>query len=142
MIGAPEDFRDNLYTIDKQGHRKWVYPALVKGRFLWRRAAVAYPLMAFYLAIPWITINGDQAVEPTVKEQQIQREVAPAHLHGVLAADEAEIAPELDQKIFEPQQQATMQVGFQVVLRQLQKFDEVAVFENAGGFWMSLCQQC
>ncbi|RMG42328.1 MAG: cytochrome c oxidase accessory protein CcoG [Candidatus Dadabacteria bacterium] len=56
------DFRETLYTVDKRGHRKWVYSDIVKGRFFKLRAIVAYTLMAFYLLMPWISINGKQAI--------------------------------------------------------------------------------
>lgn len=57
-----QDFRETLYTIDKHGHRRWVYAALVRGRYYWRRFAVAYILMAIYLVTPWLKIAGEQAV--------------------------------------------------------------------------------
>jgi hypothetical protein len=47
-----------------------------------------------------------------MEEQQVQREIAPTDLQRILAAHEAEIAPQLDQKVLESQQQAAMQVGF------------------------------
>ena len=56
------DFRDTLYTIDKSGRRKWVYPNLIKGFWFNRRAVVAYALMLFYLSMPWITINNLQGI--------------------------------------------------------------------------------
>ena len=56
------DFRDTLYTVDKQGRRKWVYPHFAPGRFFKRRSVVAYTLMLFYLSLPWITIHGKQGV--------------------------------------------------------------------------------
>lgn len=56
------DFRDTLYTVDKEGKRKWVYPEIVIGFWVKRRAVVAYVLMAFYLLMPWITIGGKQGV--------------------------------------------------------------------------------
>ncbi|MBP9837668.1 MAG: cytochrome c oxidase accessory protein CcoG [Proteobacteria bacterium] len=56
------DFRETLYTIDKRGKRKWVYANVIQGKFLNRRAFVAYFLIVFYLTLPWITINGSQAV--------------------------------------------------------------------------------
>lgn len=57
-----ESYKDTLYTINKQGKRQWVYPHLVKGKFFYRRSCVAYFLVAFYLLLPWVTINGQQAV--------------------------------------------------------------------------------
>lgn len=56
------DFRETLYTIDKRGNRKWLYPALEKGKFFRLRSVVVYALMAFYLVMPWITINGEQGI--------------------------------------------------------------------------------
>lgn len=57
-----KDFKDTLYTVDSRGNRRWVYSDLVKGKWLYRRAVVAYILMVFYLAMPWITIRGKQGV--------------------------------------------------------------------------------
>jgi cytochrome c oxidase accessory protein FixG len=56
------DHREVLYTIDKKGNRNWVYPTWLRGFYVTRRAVVAYFLVAFYLVLPWITINGKQAV--------------------------------------------------------------------------------
>lgn len=63
-MNTPEshDFRETLYTIDSRGRRKFVYPALEKGRFFFRRSVVIYILMAIYLVMPWIEINGMQAI--------------------------------------------------------------------------------
>ncbi|MBX7143087.1 MAG: cytochrome c oxidase accessory protein CcoG [Oligoflexia bacterium] len=57
-----EDFRETLYTVDKQGHRRWVYPGLVKGWFFTRRQVVTTVLMAIYLVMPWLQIGGEQAI--------------------------------------------------------------------------------
>ncbi|MCB0360231.1 MAG: hypothetical protein KDD44_11365, partial [Bdellovibrionales bacterium] len=59
---ADVDFKERLYTIDERGHRKWVYADIVMGRYFKPRAVVAYALMAFYLVMPWITINGRQGI--------------------------------------------------------------------------------
>ncbi len=56
------DFRESLYTIDKQGRRKWVYPTLVKGFFFKRRAIISSLLVAIYIATPWLEIGDKQAV--------------------------------------------------------------------------------
>ncbi len=60
--GGSSDFRETLYTVDSEGNRRWVYSDLVKGAWLYRRAIVAYFLMALYLAMPWVTIAGKQGV--------------------------------------------------------------------------------
>ena len=64
------DYRETLYTVDKRGRRKWVYAAIEKGRFFKVRSVVAYLLMAFYLVLPWISINGKQAVLFEVAERR------------------------------------------------------------------------
>lgn len=56
------DFRETLYTIDKRGNRRWVYNAIVKGRFFTRRNIVMTALLLFYLSMPWIVIGGEQAI--------------------------------------------------------------------------------
>jgi cytochrome c oxidase accessory protein FixG len=56
------DFRDTLYTIDKRGHRKWVYPTFAPGRFFKRRAVVVYTLLALLLSMPWIPVGDSQAI--------------------------------------------------------------------------------
>ena len=62
MKQEPTDFRETLYTVDKRGNRRWVYSNIVIGNFIKARTAVAYALMLFYLALPWIEVGGVQAV--------------------------------------------------------------------------------
>ncbi len=66
-----EDFRETLYTIDKTGARKWVYPAFQKGFFRSRRTVVISVLMGLYLLMPWIVINGEQAVRIDLLERKL-----------------------------------------------------------------------
>lgn len=56
------DHREVLYTIDSKGRRKWVYHSLQKGFFFYKRQIVAYLLLIFYMAMPWITINNKQGI--------------------------------------------------------------------------------
>ena len=65
------DYRESLYTINsKTGGRNWVYASLVKGKFFYQRAVVAYLLLAIYLLAPWIVINGKQAVHLDIFNRQ------------------------------------------------------------------------
>jgi cytochrome c oxidase accessory protein FixG len=57
-----DGYKETLYTIGKDGHRKWVYPSLEKGAWFNKRLVVAYALIAFYLLMPWITIGGKQGI--------------------------------------------------------------------------------
>lgn len=70
MNEPTSDFRDTLYTIDKSGSRKWVYSHYLAGRFFKLRTVVAYALMAFYLAMPWILINGRQGIRFDIPQRR------------------------------------------------------------------------
>lgn len=51
-----------LTTLDKEGKRVWMYPTPSPGRF-WRwRMVVGWLLIAFFVALPWIQIQGKPAV--------------------------------------------------------------------------------
>jgi len=47
-----------LRTIDAQGNRKWVYADVIGGVWRKRRTVVAVALITFFLAAPWIRIDG------------------------------------------------------------------------------------
>ena len=54
--------RDSVTTINADGSRHFLYPADARGRFTdWRRIS-AYLLIAIYLLLPWIPVNGHPAV--------------------------------------------------------------------------------
>lgn len=56
------DFRDTLYTVTKDGKRKWVYPVFSPGLFFKMRSVVIYTLLALLLMMPWLPIAGSQAI--------------------------------------------------------------------------------
>lgn len=65
------DFKESLYTINnKTGGRNWVYSSLIKGKLYYKRAVVAYLLLAIYLLAPWISIGGKQAVLLNIVDRQ------------------------------------------------------------------------
>ncbi len=51
-------------------------------------------------------------------------------LHRILAADETEVTPQLDQEFLESQQQAAMQIGFHMTLRQIEKLASPGIVEH------------
>lgn len=53
---------DSVTTIRDDGSRRFLYPADTEGRFTQARRGSALALIAFYLSLPWITINGAPAV--------------------------------------------------------------------------------
>lgn len=55
---APRATGRVLPTMNEDGSRRWIRPRPSKGRYLAVRRTVAYALMAFYLAIPWLRMNG------------------------------------------------------------------------------------
>lgn len=53
---------DSVTTISDDGSRVFIHPATVRGRFTRWRAIVGLVLMAVYVALPWIPVNGNPAV--------------------------------------------------------------------------------
>lgn len=53
---------DRLATADERGHRIWLYPADVRGRYRNRRGWIHAALMLFFLVLPWVRIDGNQWV--------------------------------------------------------------------------------
>ena len=53
-----DDHRSVLANVDSSGKRHWLYVAIVKGPWRFRRQLVAVLLIGFYLAAPWIQIGG------------------------------------------------------------------------------------
>jgi cytochrome c oxidase accessory protein FixG len=54
--------RDFVTTINDDGSRYFLYPADVRGRFTTARRLSAHFLIAVYLLLPWIPVNGYPAV--------------------------------------------------------------------------------
>ena len=51
-----------LSTLNNDGSRFWIHPKLVKGRLWWQRAVVGYALIALFVALPIISIDGKPAM--------------------------------------------------------------------------------
>ena len=51
-----------LATLNEDGSRRWLKPRPSPGRFLTRRRAVAYGLIAFFTMMPYVMINGHPAI--------------------------------------------------------------------------------
>jgi cytochrome c oxidase accessory protein FixG len=50
-----------LSTLNQDGSRHWLRPKLARGSFLRRRRAVAYALIALFVALPFLSIGGRPA---------------------------------------------------------------------------------
>lgn len=77
-ISAPSS-RKAVDTLQSDGSRPFVFPADVRGRFATARRYSAFGLIAFYLSLPWIKINGFPAVFMDVANRRF-------HLFGVTLA--------------------------------------------------------
>jgi cytochrome c oxidase accessory protein FixG len=59
ILESPEEI---LSTMDKDGHRRWLYPTSSNGKYYRRRLIVGWALIFFFVALPIIRINGHPAV--------------------------------------------------------------------------------
>lgn len=71
--------RDSVTTIRVDGSRPYLHPADARGRFATARRTAALALIAFYLSLPWITVNGFPAVFLDIAERRF-------HLFGITLA--------------------------------------------------------
>jgi len=53
-----DDFRRTLRTIDAKGNRNWVYAEVIGGVWRTRRTVLSIVLVGFFLAAPWIVVDG------------------------------------------------------------------------------------
>jgi len=77
-----------------------------------------------------LQLDRDQAVQAAVEEQEVEREVAPAHLQRKLGADEAAGAAKFDEEGAQLLQQAAMQVSLGVAPRQRQELQGIGILER------------
>ena len=61
-VGILESPEAVLATMDLEGNRRWLYPILSKGRFYWQRLALGWGLIALFVALPIVRVNGRPAV--------------------------------------------------------------------------------
>jgi cytochrome c oxidase accessory protein FixG len=71
--------RNSVTTIRDDGSRPFLFPADTRGRFTLARKASALALIAFYLALPWVHINGHPAVFLDIATRRF-------HLFGITLA--------------------------------------------------------
>jgi cytochrome c oxidase accessory protein FixG len=75
----PEPSRDSVSTIRSDGSRPFLFPADPHGRFTRARSVSALILIAVYLSLPWIQVNGYPAVFLDVAASRF-------HLFGITLA--------------------------------------------------------
>lgn len=65
-----------LSTLEHDGSRRWLYPKVSKGPYLFWRRVVAYGLIAIFTVLPFIKINGQPAILLDIIRRQF-------HIFGV-----------------------------------------------------------
>ncbi len=65
-----EDYRDHIATADKDGHRRWLYPKKVNGKWYRWRTWFSWLLIAIMFAGPWIRINGNPLLLINILERR------------------------------------------------------------------------
>lgn len=68
----------------------------------------------FRLKLLDLQLEGDQAIERSIEEQQVQHEIPSSDLEWVVAADKTEIAAQFDEECPQFLNQPSVQVGFRV----------------------------
>jgi cytochrome c oxidase accessory protein FixG len=62
--------RDRLATTDEFGDRVYIYPAEARGYWRTRRTWTQYTLIVLFLILPWLKINGSQAVLLSISKRE------------------------------------------------------------------------
>jgi len=70
MSQDQDNFRDTIGTINEEGKRAWVFPKKPSGKLYEYRKYVSYFLLAFLVAAPFVTINGNQFLMFNVLERR------------------------------------------------------------------------
>ena len=63
-------YRDSIATIDKSGHRAWIFPKKPKGRFYNRRTVLSWVLLAFFFVTPFLKIGDNPLLLLNIFDRQ------------------------------------------------------------------------
>lgn len=61
---------ERLHTTDEHGHRVFIFPDEIKGVWKKRRTIVYWFLVLLFLGLPWIKVQGEQAVLINIAERK------------------------------------------------------------------------
>lgn len=70
VIADSEAFRDSIGTIGEDGKRRFIYPKKPKGRYTRNRSLLAYVLLVFLFAAPWIKVGNQPFLLLNVVERK------------------------------------------------------------------------
>jgi hypothetical protein len=80
-----------------------------------------------------LQVDGDQAPQPAMKEEQVKPVVHPVDRHSLLPRDEGEVRPQLRDEPFQLPQDRLFQVPLVVGVLQAQEVEHVVVAEHQVG---------
>jgi hypothetical protein len=80
-----------------------------------------------------LQLKGDETLQTSVEEHEVDREVLVTDLDGVLRTDEAEVATELGQEAAQVPQERAVEVGLVVLGGEAKKLEAVGVLELVVG---------
>ena len=90
-----------------------------------------------------LELDGHEAVQTPMEEQEVEREVAATHLQRELRTDEAEVAPQLDEEGAKLTEQAAVQVGLCMARLQVEELARVGILESGPSCGaMQMCRHC
>lgn len=69
-LEKPNSFRDTVSTVDKEGHRKWIYALQPRGFLYTLRSYISWVYLAFFFFVPFIRINGVPALQFNVLDRR------------------------------------------------------------------------
>lgn len=59
IYSLDQSFRDSVATIDKQGHRKFIFPKKPSGKYYTLRTLTSLVFLAVFFAVPFIKVGGE-----------------------------------------------------------------------------------
>ena len=88
-----------------------------------------------------LELDGDEAIQPAMEEEEVEREILPADLDGILGADKAEIAAQLGEESAQVAEQCPVQVGLGMGIGEAEEFQRVGILENVHCLRMQFSHQ-
>lgn len=89
-----------------------------------------------------LQLEGHQAREPAVEEDEVDREVAVVDLHRVLGSYEAKVAAELGDEAAEVPHEGAVEIVLGVAVGEREELEAVGILELVDGGGVDLCQHC
>ena len=89
-----------------------------------------------------LELDGHEAREPAVEEDEVDREVLVADLHRVLGADEAEVAAELGEEAAQVVEEGAVKIRFGVAGGEVEKLQGIQLLEVFDGAGVQFSQRC